>query len=562
MVDLLQQVHLKGIRRWKSLFRLLKIVLWMMVCLIIVMSLPITTSAHAYIVKSSPSENEILDTTLKTISIQFNEDIQPTFYELEVTNDVGKHIDLDGVQVDDKTLKADFKSDLLDGVYTIKWKVISSDGHPIEGTIPFAIGENTAGLDTLTSSNQSYSPKGDMITIRTLLYLGYTLLLGNLFFKLFVYPKDRDHFTTQSWIVHWAGFIFLTLAILLSLPLQVTIEAGVPWSNAFNSELLREVIVNTSFGQIWMFEVVLLLFLLVTSMLITLQEAPKLWLIVSFIIGVVLILSKAFIGHAAAEPNKGLAVFMDFLHMLASSIWLGSLLIIAFILPIDYFLNKKEEKKEIYWSVIQKFSRWGIAFVIILSLSGIYSSFLHVPTVDSLFSTLYGKVLVGKIVLLLVMILFATYNFFSGRKKNQKLRITVWSEFAVGVVVLVLAAMLTNLPTASASPGIYDKTQEVQNQYLLTLQISPNVLGMNEIKLNVTNKDGDPVENIEQITAKLIMLEMDMGENVIQLQEVAPGTYRKETMLSMAGKWDVYVHILTKSLESIDTDFKVLVGSQ
>jgi copper transport protein len=32
--------------------------------------------------------------------------------------------------------------------------------------------------------------------------------------------------------------------------------------------------------------------------------------------------------------------------------------------------------------------------------------------------------------------------------------------------------------------------------------------------------------------------------------------------LNMAGKWNIHVHVLTKNLENIDSDFQCIVGSR
>lgn len=121
----------------------MKRMIWLMVCLIGLMSLPEMTSAHAYLKQSNPSVNTELETSPKNISLVFSEPIQPAFHHIEIFGEDGNaELHESFIPEDDETkLIAKLKQDLGKGTYTIKWRVISSDGHPIEGTIPFTIGQ-------------------------------------------------------------------------------------------------------------------------------------------------------------------------------------------------------------------------------------------------------------------------------------------------------------------------------------------------------------------------------------------------------------------------------------
>ena len=61
---------------------------------------PQQTSGHAYIIKSSPAENEILTKPPKSISIQFSESIQSGFHSLVVMNSSGKQVPLKNDRID------------------------------------------------------------------------------------------------------------------------------------------------------------------------------------------------------------------------------------------------------------------------------------------------------------------------------------------------------------------------------------------------------------------------------------------------------------------------------
>lgn len=54
---------------------------------------PSLSQAHAYIIQSSPSENEVLDKGPANVKITFNEAVQPVFHSLKVLDEKGKRVD-------------------------------------------------------------------------------------------------------------------------------------------------------------------------------------------------------------------------------------------------------------------------------------------------------------------------------------------------------------------------------------------------------------------------------------------------------------------------------------
>jgi copper transport protein len=162
------------------------------------------------------------------------------------------------------------------------------------------------------------------------------------------------------------------------------------------------------------------------------------------------------------------------------------------------------------------------------------------------------------------MLLLAAANFVMGRKKKERgLTTSIWGELSIGVVILILSVFLTNLPTAMQSPGPFMENNKVKEGAQVTLSVTPNRIGENQFSVVLKNRQGKPIKDIEQVQLTFTMLEMDMGKETAVLKKAAEGEYQTEGLhFSMAGHWNVHVHVLTKSLESIDSDFRVMVGSQ
>ncbi|MGE7186986.1 copper resistance protein CopC [Peribacillus sp. NPDC006672] len=537
--------------------------LWLVVSLFSLLLYPAMASGHATVISSNPSPNEAMDTLPEKISIQFSENIQPAFHSLEVFSQDGDKIQIQDSAISEqseKVLEAKWKGTIDEGIYYIKWRVVSSDGHPIEGTIPFQFGDSTVLQDQEISKVNAGFPNSINVFLQSLQYICFAALTGILFFQLSLMKGSRlFEVSSRARLYLWLSFAGLAFSIFFSLPLKVTIDAGVGWADAFNGTFIKEVLNATSFGTIYIIEILLLLLLFLVIYFMLENSLNKSLPFLSFIIIAILMVCKALTGHTAAVPNQVLAVLMDFLHLLSMALWLGGLLALLVILP-GLADRQAEDKKTFYWSIIQRFSRWSFLFVIILSVSGIYSSLQHVPTIHSLINTTYGQLLLAKIGLMLIMIVLGAFHYFRGKKQVKKLGYSVGMEFGLGIVVLIVAALLTNVQTAMSSPGPIEKTLLTDENNEVTLMVTPNEVGDNLVKVNLSN-GGKPIAEIEQLTITMQPVDTPGGEIKLQMQEKNTGTFASKSILTMPGKWNIHIHGLTDSLDSINADFTIFIGN-
>ncbi|MGE7762754.1 copper resistance protein CopC [Peribacillus sp. NPDC097895] len=539
--------------------------LWVVVSLFSLLLYPAMASGHATVIGSNPSPNEAMENLPEKISIQFSENIQPAFHSLEVFSQNGDKIQIQDSKISEQSetiLEAKWKGKIDEGIYYIKWRVVSSDGHPIEGTIPFQFGNSTALSDQDISEVNAGFPNSIIVFLQSLQYISFAALSGVLFFQLSL-TKDTNLFqaSRRARLYLWVSYAGLALSVFCSLPLKVTIDAGVGWTDAFNVTYIKEVLNATNFGNIWVIEILMLLLLFLAIYFMLENSLIKSLPIFSFIIIAILMVCKAFTGHTAAVPNHVLAVVMDFLHLLSMALWLGGLMALLVILPgLADRQAVQKDKKTFYWSIIHRFSRWAFLFVIILIISGIYSSFQHVPTFHSLLNTTYGQLLLAKIGLMLVMIGLGAFHFFRGKTQTKKLGFSVGMEFGLGIVVLLVAALLTNVQTAMSSPGPIEKTVMTEEKNEVTLLVTPNEVGDNLIQVDLSN-EGKPIAKIEQLTITMQSIDTPGGELKLQMQEKTTGTFTSKSLLTMPGKWKVHVHGLTESLDSINADFTIFIGN-
>ena len=109
--------------------------------LILLLMVPVTGWGHAYLVKSSPARRAVLSNPPTRVVLWFNERLEAQFSQLSLWNAEGQQVDGGDVQVgpdDSKRLSVGIPT-LPAGSYTVKYRVLSVDGHIVEAEFSFTI---------------------------------------------------------------------------------------------------------------------------------------------------------------------------------------------------------------------------------------------------------------------------------------------------------------------------------------------------------------------------------------------------------------------------------------
>jgi copper resistance protein C len=96
---------------------------------------------HAQLLKSVPARRAVLSRPPDRVELWFNERLEAAFSHLSVWDGHGMQVDLKDAQVgpdDLKRLSISVPS-LEPGVYRVKFRVLSVDGHVVESEFPFTI---------------------------------------------------------------------------------------------------------------------------------------------------------------------------------------------------------------------------------------------------------------------------------------------------------------------------------------------------------------------------------------------------------------------------------------
>jgi methionine-rich copper-binding protein CopC len=111
------------------------------VLILLLLMAPSSSWSHAYLVKSSPAQRAALTNAPTRVVLWFNERLEGQFSQLSVWNDRGEQVDAGDIQVgpdDSKKLSVGLPA-LSAGTYTVKYRVLSVDGHIVDAAFPFTV---------------------------------------------------------------------------------------------------------------------------------------------------------------------------------------------------------------------------------------------------------------------------------------------------------------------------------------------------------------------------------------------------------------------------------------
>ena len=100
--------------------------------------------AHAELETSNPEANSVIGSAPEVVSLTFGEklmvvDGEKDANQIQVTNGSNDRVDNGDYQVTGEVLTVSLKPDLADDTYKVTYRVVSEDGHPIEGVYEFEV---------------------------------------------------------------------------------------------------------------------------------------------------------------------------------------------------------------------------------------------------------------------------------------------------------------------------------------------------------------------------------------------------------------------------------------
>lgn len=109
--------------------------------LALLLALPLPAQAHDTLLTSDPEDGASLETSPEAITLTFSADVLEVSPLVRITDESGNQLAEIVPAVDGPTATATLEEPLPAGTSTIQWRVVSSDGHPIEGTLAVTVAQ-------------------------------------------------------------------------------------------------------------------------------------------------------------------------------------------------------------------------------------------------------------------------------------------------------------------------------------------------------------------------------------------------------------------------------------
>jgi copper resistance protein D len=218
---------------------------------------------------------------------------------------------------------------------------------------------------------------------------------------------------------------------------------------ALSVDVLMVILTETIFGLVWSWRLAMLAVLVVLLAITGFRKSPNPARPAIAILTGLALASLSGVGHAIANTGTAGIVHQvtDAIHLFAASVWLGGLVALARLLA---GAAADPEWAALALVALPRFSTMALIGVGLVVASGIVNTVFLLDSPAVLIKTTYGRVLVAKIALVVVMIGLGALNrqVLLPRMTNAAsaglapLRRSVAAEIALGTAVLVIVAAL------------------------------------------------------------------------------------------------------------------------
>lgn len=425
--------------------------------------LAVPALGHASLLASKPKAGAVLERSPPRVLLVFDEAIDPEFVRLRVEDDAGRRMDRDGPYHPggrEERLAVRLAPG-LEGAYAASYRVISEDGHPVVKRTAFRVrppmrerdeGASPpppAGAPPMRDAGGEHEQlEAGAVTdaafavTRGLGYLTLALGVGGVVFLFVAWLPGLAHVAGggPGWLsvserfarllkgIVVGGVLLGLAATAAAIVLQAATATGTSFWAACDADAV-DAVSDTRPVRAWIARIGLWLVLGVAVLLILRpRRAPGLrraalgavgtaparparaqaWLLAGVVVA--LAFTAAVAGHSGTYSPRGLLVAVDTVHVLAMSAWLGGLVIVLVALPIGVRAVARPERAPLVAAVVRRFSRLAMIAVALLLLSGIVQSIVLVNALDAFVETAYGRLVLAKIGLFLLLITLGAYN--------------------------------------------------------------------------------------------------------------------------------------------------------
>lgn len=576
---------------------------------------------HAFVTGSNPSQSQSVSTSPKLIDVFFSEPVDLRYSSMKVLDSTGKQIDLGQVHYkgsDESSMEVSVPV-LKDGTYTVSTNVLSQiDGHVTDNAFVFGVGQAIlpANLTSTSPSSTLYLPEA-IARFPTL--LAQVMIVGAAFANFWIWRPLSNISALKGSISQLKKYVSKNLAIYYVIASIILISSNfaILYFQAISINASIIDVLGTKFGTVLVERSVISVILFGISLYEFRQFRKndshmysKLESFGILIIGIILLATTSLIGHGASSQQV-VPIFMDFVHNVIASIWIGGTFYLAFILipkigetRVDWYY-----KLSTLSIIIPRHSTLVVTLLGILVITGPFLLYILEDNLTLVIDSLYGTFLVIKLLLAGLMVILGGYssvviynrvisllkvspvvngNPGNDKMPNQESEIEVKAthtianfrkalviESILGIALLVSVGFLVNTgipaseelqnqdqsgnaPTNQIEP--YQSTRFVDNNTQVIMSINPFEVGNNNFKIAFLDMNGKPIE-VQSAGIKYRQLEKSIGPITADLEKQSTGVFSANASFGIPGIWDMEVQgiPIEQNMSSIVASFNNLL---
>lgn len=506
----------------------------------------VSASAHASLVRADPADGSVVAVAPRSFTLSFSEPTSPLV--LKLIRPDGSSTPLDRFVLSDATLEIEAPADLGTGTYVLSWRVVSEDGHPVGGSAVFAIGAQSLGSAPAAVTTIDRPLRMAIWAVKVGLYAGLFFGVGGAFFLCWIGGRSgmASRLAPGTML---AGLI----AAPLSVGLQGLDALGVPLSDLPRGAIWQAGF-STSYGATALIAAVALL-----AGLTSLGSKGVPGKVLSVLALVAVGGALAASGHASAAHPQWLTRPSVFLHGVGIAFWAGSLV------PLGAALAAPGDGAA---ATLRRFSR-TIPFALLpLVVAGMLLALIQLRSLDALWTTAYGQVLLIKLALLVPLFVLAAINRFRLTEPAERghpmavrrLLRSILAEAMLVVAILGVAAVWRFTPppralaeAAAAPAAIHIHTDKA----MADLTVAPGRAGPVTVSIKLMAGDFGPLDPRE---VTVVLSNPAAGVEQIKRPATRAGdrSWRiDDLIIPLPGNWSVRIDVLISDFDLVRLEGQV-----
>ncbi|MGA5122915.1 copper resistance CopC/CopD family protein [Streptomyces pseudogriseolus] len=357
-------------------------------------------SAHAALRASDPEDGSVVKTPPTHITLTFTESVGLLEDSFRVYGPDNRRVHMEEPEHaagSADTARAALPRDLDEGTYTVAWRVVSADSHPVSGAFTFSVGKPSPTPPAAPADHAEHPVTKSLYdTGRYLAYLAAALLIGTAAFAALCRPPDPGPLRAPL-LFGWWTLLVTTGALLI---LRAPYEKGTSPATALDLSAFP----GTLDGRPGLALLSRMALLLTAALLVPVLRGRPLRIRVTAgaAFSVALALTWASAEHASAGIQVPVAMTSSVLHLLAMACWIGGLTALL--------LTLHRAKTPPPYATVARFSRLAFTSVTVLVVTGAYQSWRGLGSWSALTGTAYGRTLTVKLAATVFLLLAAALS--------------------------------------------------------------------------------------------------------------------------------------------------------